>query len=65
VSHDPIVDDVRQARQRIFAACGDDLARLLDRLKAEEGREPERVVSTKSLRRKQKQPEARRRRKQR
>ena len=59
MNHDPIVDDVRQARQRVFAACGEDLAKLLDRLKAEETRETSRVVSAESLRRKRQQQAAR------
>lgn len=31
---DPIVDEVRKARQRIFAECGGQLERLIERFKA-------------------------------
>ena len=33
MNRDPIVDEVRQARQKILEDCGGDLEKLLDRLK--------------------------------
>ncbi len=48
--HDPIVEEVRQARQKILADCGGDLDKLLDRLKAAEAQDRGRVVSIKSVR---------------
>jgi hypothetical protein len=48
MSRDPIVDEVRQARQKILEECGGDLEKLLDRLKAAEAQDRSRVVSMKS-----------------
>ena len=42
---DPIVDEVRAARQKIFDACGGDLNKLLDRLKEAEAQHKDRIVS--------------------
>jgi hypothetical protein len=36
MTDDPIVNEVRDARQRIFAECAEDLERLLDRFQAAE-----------------------------
>ncbi len=52
MNRDPIVDEVRQARQKILEDCGGDLEKLLDRLKAAEGQDRGRVVSIKSVRQK-------------
>src|SRR5947209_17165139 len=49
MNRDPIVDEIRQARQKILEACGDDLEKLLDRLKAAEAQDRNRVVSMKSI----------------
>lgn len=42
---DPIVDEVRSARQKIFEACNEDLDVLLDRFKEHEKMDQERVIS--------------------
>jgi hypothetical protein len=42
---DPIVEEVRSARQKIFAACNEDLDALLDRFQEQEKRDRERLVS--------------------
>jgi len=42
---DPIVEDVRSARRKIFEACNEDLDVLLDRLQEQEKQDQERVVS--------------------
>jgi len=42
---DPIVDEVRSARQKIFAECNEDLDALLDRFKEHEKMDQERVIS--------------------
>lgn len=47
---DPIVDEIRQARQKMLADCGDDLDKLLDRLKAAENQDRNRIVSLKTVR---------------
>ncbi|MHC4439765.1 MAG: hypothetical protein ACYS3S_20605 [Planctomycetota bacterium] len=43
--NDPIVDEVRSARQKIFAECNEDLEVLLDRFQEHEKLDKERVVS--------------------
>ena len=50
MNRDPIVDEVRQTRQKLLDDCGGDLAKLLDRLKAAEAEDRDRVVSTKAVR---------------
>jgi hypothetical protein len=50
MSGDPIVDEVRKARQKILEECGGDLNKLLERLKAAETQDSGRVVSTKVVR---------------
>ena len=45
MTRDPIVEDVRSARQKIFEACNEDLAALLDRFQERERLDQERVVS--------------------
>ena len=50
MNRDPIVDEVRQARQKILEDCGGDLEKLLDRLKAAEAQDRDRVVSLKLVR---------------
>lgn len=44
MTRDPIVEEVRTARQEIFAACNEDLDALLDRLQEQEERDRERLV---------------------
>ncbi len=50
MNRDPIVDEVRQARQKILEDCGGDLEKLLDRLKAAEAQDRGRLASIKSVR---------------
>jgi hypothetical protein len=50
MKNDPIVDEVRQTRQKILDDCGGDLEKLLDRLKAAEAQDRGRLVCTKSIR---------------
>ena len=42
---DPIVEEVREVRRRIFEECGNDLNRLIERLKAAEANHKERLVT--------------------
>ena len=42
---DPIVDEVREVRRRIFEECGNDLHRLIERLKAAEANDKDRLVT--------------------
>ena len=50
MKHDPIVDEVRQARQKIFAACDDDLEKLMDRYQQAESTDQDRIISLETLR---------------
>jgi len=50
MNRDPIVEEVRQARQKILEDCGHDLQRMLDRFKATESQDRSRVVSMSSIR---------------
>lgn len=42
---DPIVEEVRSARQKIFEDCNQDLDALLDRFQEQESLDRERLVS--------------------
>jgi hypothetical protein len=42
---DPIVEEVRETRRRIFEECGNDLKRLFERLKASEALDKHRLVT--------------------
>ncbi len=46
---DPIVEEVRQARQRIWEECGCDWDRLIAFLKEREAEHPERLVTAEEL----------------
>ena len=54
MNRDPVVEEIHQTRQRLLEECGGDLDRLLDRLKAAEIQDRNRVVTTTSLPTKQK-----------
>jgi len=47
---DPVVDEVRQIRQKIFAACDHDLEKLMDLYQQAESSDQDRVVSLETLR---------------
>lgn len=44
MTSDPIVEEIRVARQKIFDACNGDLDALLDRFQEHEERDQERIV---------------------
>jgi len=48
---DPIVQEIHETRRRIMAECGDDLERLMDRLKAAESQDRDRLVTKEDLER--------------
>jgi len=52
MTRDPIVEEVRAARQRIFADCNEDLDILLDRFQQQEQLDRERLVSNFSTKQK-------------
>jgi len=49
MKHDPIVEEIHQARQRILDDCDGDLEKLMDRLKAAEDQDCGRLVSLEFL----------------
>jgi len=63
MAKDPIVEEVRAARQRLFEACGEDLNALLDRFQSQEELDQDRIVSTISPKTDQATGAARRRKK--
>jgi hypothetical protein len=56
---DPIVQETRQARAKLFEECNEDLDKLLDRLKASEDEHRDRVVTIETLREKRRSKEPR------
>lgn len=47
--NDPVVEEVREARQRILERFGGDLAKYCDHLRQEQAEHPERYVSKEEL----------------
>jgi len=45
MNRDPIVEEVRNMRAKLFEDCGEDLDTLLDRLKEQEQQDRARLVS--------------------
>lgn len=45
MNKDPIVEEVREARAKLFEECGEDMDRLMDRLKEEERQDQTRLNS--------------------
>ena len=41
---DPLIDEVRQRRRELLASCGDDLAKLAERIRGLEAQHPELVA---------------------
>lgn len=50
MKRDPIVEEIHQTRQKLLQECGGDINQLMDRLKAAEIQDRDRVVSTISVR---------------
>jgi hypothetical protein len=48
---DTIVEEIREVRRRIFEECGNDLERYLERLKAAEAQDEDRLISLEELQR--------------
>ena len=55
---DPIVQEIHETRRRIMAECGDDVERLIDRLKAAELQDRDRLVTKEELERRARSSEA-------
>ena len=62
MAKDPIVEDVRSARQKLFKGCNEDLNALLDRFQDQERLDRERLVSDTSPKTRQARGPARQRR---
>ena len=56
--NDPIVDEIHQTRRRIFAECDGDLERLIERLKAAETQDKDRLVTLEDVQRRSKERKA-------
>jgi hypothetical protein len=56
--NDPIVEEVREVRRRIFAECGNDLKRLFERLKAAEAQDNDRLVTREQVQERARKPKA-------
>ena len=50
MKRDPIVEEIHQVRQKLMEECGGDLNQLMDRLKAAEKQDRDRLVSATSPR---------------
>ncbi len=46
---DPIVEEIHQIRERLLDECGGDIEVLMDRLKAREVKDKNRIISCKRL----------------
>ena len=55
---DPIVKEVHQTRQRIFAECNGDLDRLIARLKAADSKNKDRLVTIEDVQKRARTPKA-------
>lgn len=51
MKEDPIVKDTRMARAKLFKECDQDLDKLMDRFKASEQQDKDRVVTIEDVRR--------------
>ena len=50
MKHDPIVEEIHQIREKLLDECDGDLEKLMDRFKAAEEQDRDRMVSMESLR---------------
>jgi len=44
--NDPIVEEIHRVREKMLEECGGDLEKLMDRIKARESKDKDRIVST-------------------
>jgi hypothetical protein len=58
VINDPIVEEIHEARRRIFEDCGGNVDGLIARLKAAEQQDKDRLVSMDEVRRRAATPRA-------
>lgn len=49
MKNDPIVEEVHRIREKMWDACGGDLDRLIESLRASEKLHPERVIGRQDL----------------
>ena len=52
MSHDPIVDETRRARERLLAQFGGDLGKYVDHLIEEQAKDRDRVITKEEVLRK-------------
>jgi hypothetical protein len=53
---DPIVNEIHETRRRIFEECGNDLGRYLERLKAAEELDKDRLVTLEQVQERARKP---------
>jgi hypothetical protein len=59
MTHDPIVEEIHQVRQKILAECNGSLDQLLDRLQTAESADGDRVVSLEAVRERRRREQSR------
>jgi hypothetical protein len=52
MTKDPIVEEVRNARAKLFEECGEDIEKLMDRLKEQEHQDKARLTSNQTTKKK-------------
>ena len=57
MTNDPIVEEVRRTRERLFRRCGGDINQLPDRLRAAEAQDRHRLVDLDEVGRRVARPE--------
>ena len=54
MTRDPIVEEIRRAREKLLDECGDDIEKFMDRLKSAEDEDRARLISYEALQDKRK-----------
>ena len=57
---DPIIEEIYESRQRLLDECGNDLKKLMERLRTAEAQHPDRVITKAALRERLRQAKDRR-----
>lgn len=52
MTKDPIVEEVRNTRAKLFEDCGENIEKLMDRLKEQENQDKARLVSNQNTKQK-------------
>lgn len=49
MKNDPIVDEVRKTREKLWDECGGDMDKYMDRIQAAEGQYPQRLITREQM----------------